>query len=68
MQYSDNPGFLLNKESVSYLKAVTTEKPGFVRNLKVQNETILELQDFLLHLIQSFVEGKLMSLDLLQRF
>jgi hypothetical protein len=53
---------------VSYLKAVTTEKPGFVRNLKVQNETILELQDFLLHLIQSFVEGKLMSLDLLQRF
>ncbi len=68
MQYSENPGFLLGKESVSYLKAITTEKPGFVRAIKISNEAIMELQDFLLHLIEGFVEGKLLSIPLLLRF
>lgn len=68
MQYSENPGFLLHQESVSYLKAITTEKPGFVRTLHLSHDAVMELQDFLLHLIQGFVEGKLLSLDLLLKF
>lgn len=67
-QNSENPGFLLGKESVSYLKAITTEKPGFVRAIKIHRDTIVELQDFLHFILQNFVEGKLLSLDLLQRF
>ncbi len=68
MYYKENPGFLLGRESVAYLKALTTEKPGFVRTIKLSQESYVELQDFVLHLLTGFLESKLNSLDILLRF
>ena len=61
---SENRNFFnLDASGLSYLAAINELKPGVVRTMRLNQDSILRLKSFLFHLIENAVGSKLLSLE-----
>ncbi|MBQ2081254.1 MAG: hypothetical protein II461_05780, partial [Treponema sp.] len=55
--------FALDESGLSYLAAINELKPGAVRTMRLAQDSIFKLKNFLYHLIENAVGARLLSLE-----